>query len=175
MRANKKATENNRSVLNTFLIVVGVFILFGALFLTWQYFKNKPNYRDLKKEYSKMQIPSDWQLVGESSNKGTWGLFCWQLEGSECPHIIYEYKSGMITKTASNIMNELEQMITKQGYVIEKDDYGLRCTEKNINNENYSCFVVGSREKIVVSVGLYSKNADGDNGNWANITLNKKP
>ena len=152
--------STNKNIRPAFLwrpALVIIAIAFGLLviFFTWQYFINRPNYRDLRREYSKLVLPSDWQLVSESGNKGVWGLFCWQIEGSECPYVGSKYssKSHLNPKEDKSI---LDKIADSAGFVITERIY-KHC---ELTDDKYYCGVKAKNKNFSLEVSI-----GGTNGN----------
>jgi hypothetical protein len=83
----KSTKKSSKSGLKILIIGIIVFYFIAGLVIWGAYQNNKPNYRDLQAAYNQLNIPADWQLVSESSNKGLWGMFCvnGELNTSPCP------------------------------------------------------------------------------------------
>ena len=153
--ATKKQTAKGGSVLKPILIISGVTLAVIALFFAWQYAINRPNYRDLKREYSKLSIPSDWKLVSESDNKGVLGLFCWQIEGSECPYAGLQYSAT--TPPSPAIDNAVISKIVQSG------DFQIIETNNNhcvVETDNYYCSVSAKKNKMSLDVSIGVENAN---------------
>ena len=158
-----------------FGVIFGVIVAILVAIFTLFYFTNKPNYRDLQKEYDRIStfIPSDWQLVNESSNKGVLGLFCLQIEGSECPHLIVEYRRNTITnKDPLAITKNLQDILTNNGYTLLDDSY-QKCTSDDIDNNDYTCSATGFRNDIKANLSVDNSDSQGVSGNWSYISLRK--
>jgi predicted negative regulator of RcsB-dependent stress response len=55
------------------ILLIILAVLAGITLVGWLYYESqRPNYNDLQKAYSQLEIPSDWKLVSQSDNKGTW-------------------------------------------------------------------------------------------------------
>jgi hypothetical protein len=170
--------STNKNIRPAFLwrpALVIIAIAFGLLviFFTWQYFVNRPNYRDLRREYSKLVLPSDWQLISESGNKGAWGLFCWGIDDSSCPYINSNYSRAAIdSKTPDQIIDAMQAVITKNGYTLIKGTY-QKCSQNEIQNENYACGATGYKDSVELHVSIDSTDSKGNKGNWAGLFLSK--
>jgi hypothetical protein len=154
------------------LPISGIIIVLGLVFALL-YFNNRPNYRDLQKEFERISanIPADWQLVSESSNKGTWGLFCLQIEGSECPHLIVEYqRSALSGISPAAVIEELENILLDSGFTLLDDSY-QKCSDSNIEDDDYTCSASGSRDSIRANVSIKSKAPAGEIGDWSSLSL----
>jgi hypothetical protein len=151
MPTNKKAVSGFWPISRVFLIAAAVLIILIALFFTWQFYANRPNYRDLKKEYSKLVIPSNWVLESRNDEKGVAGLFCWGIDNSSCPNISSQYNS----KDAPNPVDDkalLNNIVKNLGYE-PKIEVNNNCV---VSSTNYSCSARGVKNNyaIVVSVGF---------------------
>lgn len=163
--------------LNSFMIGLGIIVLlFGISFLLL-YTTNRPNYRDIKKAYSKLQIPSDWKLVSERADNGVWGLFCWKDAKSNCPNLAAEYTTAQIrNKSSVEAMTILNSVVSGAGYKLDKvDANNIYCTDLKIKNNDHFCFVSASIDKIMIHISLTTKSLDNKNGSWAKIIINKRP
>jgi hypothetical protein len=169
---DKKQKTKNVSAWKPILVISSTFIVLVVLLFGWLYFANKPNYRDLQKEFNQLNIPADWELVSESSNKGVLGMFCWQIEGEECPYSIYEYSvSENISSNPEKIFETLYSILSSGGFRQEDNSYGLKCSESDIKSGNYLCYVVGLKNKVELSVTISDKSKTGEKGSWAKIGL----
>ncbi|MCK9641746.1 MAG: hypothetical protein M0R39_17725 [Prolixibacteraceae bacterium] len=153
MGGSKKITAKKRLLSKPFTVILGSIVLLLCLFFVWQYFINRPNYRDLKEEHSKLVIPSDWKFVNESSNKGTWGLFCWQIEGSECPYLGYQYSTDnpQDPEVDKAIINKI---IAAANYSVADKNF-KHCV---LGDENYQCEIIGEKDDVSLELSI---GADG--------------
>jgi hypothetical protein len=175
MRRKAKKVGSRRFNCKKTRLIAGAIVCVLALIFVLLYFTNRPNYRDLQKEYQRISafIPADWQLVSESSNKGTWGLFCLQVEGSECPHLIAEYsRDSIASQDLLTVTEKLQNILTSSGFTILDDSY-QKCTSDDIGNDDYTCSATGFRGDIKASLNIDSSDSQGTSGNWSYISLRK--
>jgi hypothetical protein len=168
--AKSRVKSRKRLVITCGGIAVVLVVVFALL-----YFTNRPNYRDLEKEFARISanIPADWQLVSESSNKGTWGLFCLQIEGSECPHLIAEFRRDAFSSTNPTIiLQSLEEILSKSGFQIRESSY-QKCTSMDISSNDYTCNASGYRDNIEASLSFDSSDSQSNSGDWSYISLSK--
>ncbi len=170
--ANKKEVKKASNKIVYIFFFIGLFILLLVGFLYYQ--SQRPNYRDLEKAFSELQVPEGWQEVSSSGNKGTWGLFCWQIEGEECPYKIVNYsRSQYNLQEVVNQLSEIKNVLNDQGYsdaVIKLD----KCTDSSINNLDYYCNITASNGSIEVYYEINSKNPQGLVGNFSSIVIARK-
>jgi hypothetical protein len=171
MGKNKKAAKDV-PVWKPIAVISGIVIVVIILIFSVLYVANRPNYRDLEKEYKRISanIPPDWQLVSTSSNKGTWGLFCLQIEGSECPHVIYEYKLSASLNNHEKMLDSVQNIVVSSGLTLTNNSY-QKCEEMNVVSGDYTCSSDGHTGSISVNVSLDGKDPNGNPGNWAFISI----
>ncbi len=170
--ANKKEAKkaSNKIVYIFFLAGLVILLLLGFIYYQMQ----RPNYRDLEKAFNELQVPEGWQEVSSSSNEGTWGLFCWQIEGEECPYKIVNYsRSQYNLQEVVDQLSEIKNVLNDQGYsdaFINLD----KCTDSSINNSDYNCNITASNGSIEVYYEINSKNPQGQVGNFSSIVITRK-
>jgi hypothetical protein len=154
--------------------ILGVIFLAIIVIFAWQYFAGRPNYRDLEKEYKLISanIPSDWTLVSQSSNKGLFGLFCLQIEGSECPHIIYEYRVGSPLADPLQMLSVTKDVVLSSGLSYLSDTF-KKCEEPDVSSRNFTCSSGGHSGGVFANVSLTNKNSAGEDGQWAFISISR--
>ena len=161
------------------LVVVGVAVAIYLVIVgvAWAYYQSqRPNYRDLEKAFNELNIPEDWQEVSSSKNSGTWGLFCWQIEGEACPYKITTYSR----ETATNYddiktrVAYIEQQLVNLGYDNASNVY-QKCSREDFINNDYHCGVGGVKDGTRLVVSLFSNNEKNSlKGNYASISLSKE-
>jgi len=137
-------------------IIVVLFVLgLVTLFFVWQYFINRPNYRDLEREYRKITIPTDWQLINRSDDKGALGYICWEIDNSACPSISTQYET-VETKSPDIDLDILYSIARDLGYDVQTDNNDS-CKDDAIQ---YSCKLTASKNNyaLVLSIGATSEN-----------------
>lgn len=148
--------KSNGNGLKVFILIVLVLFFFVSLVMLWLYASNKPNYNDLNKAYNKLNIPSDWKLVSESSKKGTMGMFCFGgiSDTSPCPIIYKRYTSPIVENKidVNNINNILAGY--GNGYVENYEN----CFSPTTNA--YYCTAKGIKNNIglIVTIGINNDN-----------------
>jgi hypothetical protein len=170
--ANKKEAKkaSNKIVYIFFLAGLVILLLLGFIYYQMQ----RPNYRDLEKAFNELQVPEGWQEVSSSSNEGTWGLFCWQIEGEECPYKIIEYKIDAINhESIYSQLDDTSEILKSRGYGNVSID-NTKCTEADFNGNKYSCKVIGTSGDIRVAISINSQAGDGAEGSYAYISLSTK-
>ena len=138
-----------RSKLFIALCVIVPVVLVVLVVIDWfvyPFVSLKPNYADVEATFNKLQIPSDWKLVSEGSNKGIAGRQC-PIESDGCFSKTTNYS------TPSSVMREdVEQVVLSSGCVSAavRDE-----TQKGDPREvfEYSCMAAGIRV-----VGTWTKN-----------------
>jgi hypothetical protein len=167
--ANKKQVTKASNKIVYIFFGVGLLILLLVGFLYYQ--SQRPNYRDLEKAFNELTIPEGWQEVSSSSNKGTWGLFCWQIEGEECPYKIveYQYQPGFM----ADKIDLLKQTLQSQGYSSVIFDE-TNCTQSKIDENNYFCKVTAEKNNIRLAISLNSQDSKAKPGNYAYISFSAK-
>lgn len=163
--ANGKSS-NNRWQVVALVVLVTFFVI--SLLILWLYASNKPNYRDLDKAYNKLNIPSDWQLVSQSSNKGLGGMFCSSgtTDTSPCPVLSKEFKIKYIKYDQiyfNQIFNELFSSYS------ESKNANVNCN--NIGENDYRCYKEFTHENISIYSSVSSLDSKGKNGSWATIVI----
>jgi hypothetical protein len=144
-----KKTRSNIPAWKPILTISAIVIAVAALFFGWQYAINRPNYHDLQKEFSKLSIPANWKLVSESNNRGVLGLFCWQIEGSECPYVGAKYSK---TSDPDPVLDKkaLTTIVESAGFqLIETDD-----TNCILGINNYYCSADARKNKLSLEVSI---------------------
>ena len=164
MGASSKKSRNAASNKKSIFITAGIFVVFLLLGF-WYYQSRRPNYRDLEKAYSELQIPADWTLENSSSNKGTLGLFCWQLEGEACPYLNNQYANKSV------ITDENQQKIS-QGLLGTKYNFVKVFNKESCKVTDGSCGYIYVNKNIQAVVSFKSKNENGQQK--INISLSKK-
>lgn len=163
-----KQTSRSVPAWKPILAISAIVIAVAALFFGWQYTINRPNYRDLQKEFNKLSIPADWTLVSESSNKGVLGLFCWSLSDSPCPEYGKKYANQ------SNIDPETDQKFIEDTLILS----GYQIVDRKLTNcavqigNKYFCYEQGTRSNIAAAISI-SKEVDSDTKKLS-ITLEPK-
>jgi hypothetical protein len=168
--ANKKEAKkaSNKIVYIFFLVGVVVLLLLGFVY----YQSQRPNYRDLEKAFNELQVPEGWQEVSSSSNKGTWGLFCWQIEGEECPYLTVVYKREPIIGY-NELQKKIKQTITmleQSGYKIKQPE-NIYCDEPQFNNADYLCEVSAEKNSKRVSITYRSSDATQNKGDFVSVSI----
>jgi hypothetical protein len=170
--ANKKDVKKASNKIVYIFFLVGLVILLLVGFLYYQ--SQRPNYRDLEKTFSELTIPEGWIEVSSSSNEGTLGLFCWQIEGEECPYKIVEYKIDAINhESVYSQLEDTSEILKSIGYGNVSID-NTKCTEADFTGNKYSCKVIGTSGDIRVAISINSQASDGVEGSYAYISLSTK-
>lgn len=173
MGASSKKTSKPSSNKKSLLIIGGIFA--AVLLLSfWYYQSQRPNYRDLEKEFVSLNIPGDWAAISSSSNKGTLGLFCWQIEGEACPYLLKEFSAPTKFDLANidQLKKEMRQQITNLGYnQIESYE---RCAAANFENNDFTCSVAGTKNGKKIYVAATAQSASGNKGNYIVISLSRE-
>jgi hypothetical protein len=172
MRRRAKKVSSRRSNCKKAGLTVVAIVCILALIFVLLYFTNRPNYRDLQKEYQKISIPADWQLVSESSNKGTWGLFCLGVDDSSCPYINNEFTVSTYPNSASDVIQSLQKIVSDAGYSL-RDEPQDKCNDFYLQEKEYVCGAVGGNNNIEFYVDLSSSDSRGESGSWASIRLSR--
>lgn len=149
--------------------------LIVLMFFGWQYAINRPNYRDLQNAYKDLKLPADWQKVSETSNKGTLGLFCWQIGGEECPYMHIEL-DRTVDIAMAEISTYARRILAENGYSIYKDASYIdkKCSLSDISQSNYSCSERGYKNNLSVYIELSSENSFGKKGQWLFVGIKKQ-
>jgi hypothetical protein len=149
----KKSKQKPVSVWKSILVISAIILAVIALLFVWQYFINRPNYYDLKREYSKLTIPSNWKLVNRDDNKGVLGLFCWGIDDSSCPSISESFVSNEPLNSSLD-MSVITNIATRSGYDIKTIDV-KNCID---NNDVYVCGIkaVKTNDALVINIGKNS-------------------
>lgn len=132
-------------------ILVGSFVVLVLLgFLYYQ--SQRPNYRDLEKEFSTLQIPADWELVSESSSKGWKGLFCFTAKIDEtCPYLEVNYQNSVKLDPDSD-KKLLTTLASEAGYSTSDVNYE-NC---NLSAEKYYCILFAEKNGINARLSVSS-------------------
>jgi hypothetical protein len=146
--------KNSASAWKPVLVITGGCVVLFLVVFGFLYYTNKPNYRDLEKEYSKLSIPSDWKLVGQDFEKGVFGFLCIQVD-TACPAIYSQYRDSSSISSNKDLLT-INNIFLKSNILIKKrllDD----C--KEYRGDKYYCRVEGSHQKIgiIISVGSNSR------------------
>ncbi len=149
------------------LVLLIVFFVVSLMFL-WLYASNKPNFRDLKQSYNKLNIPSDWQLVNEYNKTGTAGMFCLNnlSDTSPCPVLINEYKVPE---------NTIDQILMTQTFnevfanFPSAESQEIQCSNLE-NSEGYDCKKIIEKNNIEITLSLSTVDSNGNTGSWAIIS-----
>lgn len=150
------------------LVLLIVFFVVSLMFL-WLYASNKPNFRDLKQAYNKLNIPSDWQLVNEYNKTGTAGMFCLNnlSDTSPCPVLSKEFKTQsvitdqiLLTQTFNEIFSNFSNAKIEE----------IECT--NIGeSEYYRCFKEIIINKTSLYVSVSNINSKSEKGSWGTVVI----
>jgi hypothetical protein len=158
---------SNKIVYIFFLVGLVILLLLGFLY----YQSQRPNYRDLEKAFNELTIPEGWKEVSSSSNQGTWGLFCWQIEGEACPYKIVEYSRP--NDSVEKKIDLVQSSLRSDGYSNVKFDDN-NCNQSKINKNNYFCKVTAEKNGIRLAISINSQESKGKPGNYAYISLSAK-
>ena len=170
-KKNVPKKTSNKIFIIFFLAILAVVTLTGFIY----YQSQRPNFRDLEAAFNELNIPSDWQQVSESSNRGTWGLFCWQLEGEACP-----YKINTYTRVPISDYKRMEQLLTSTrseleglGYT-EAEKVYQKCDEIDLAQNDYQCGVGGVKNGVRLVVSYFSNSdTDSTKGNYVSVSVSK--
>lgn len=169
-KKNKKQSSAWRSI----VVILVFFVSLLVVFFVWQYYKNRPNYKDLKTEFNNLKIPAEWKLVSESGNKGTLGLFCFSISDNPCPVYAKNYEQNAAPNPTVD-KQTVENILISSGYKIVNTRYNSCVLDLN---QKYFCYAEGYKNKIaalvsvskeldrdikILSIGLESKSAAGLN------------
>lgn len=148
-------------------IIGALVIIFGVL-----YAANRPNYRDLEKEFKRISanIPSDWTFTSKNEHSGTFGVFCLGIDDSFCPLMIYEYRVSQNIKSEVDALTKAKEFITRSGFDLTNGSY-QKCEAQDIASNDYSCSSSGRKGNIEAIVTLSSKNSRGKIGSWALVSI----
>ena len=168
----KKQPEkvSNKIVYIFFLVGLIVLLLLGFLY----YQSQRPNYRDLEKAFNELTVPEGWQEVSSSSNQGTLGLFCWQIEGEACPYKIVNYSRNQ--DSLQGIVDQLgtvQNQMSNLGYTdisINLD----RCNEVLIKSSDFNCNITSTKGAVEVYYEINGKSPQGQAGNYASVVITRK-
>jgi hypothetical protein len=168
--ANKKEAKkaSNKIVYIFFLSGLVILLLLGFIYYQMQ----RPNFRDLEKAFSELQVPEGWQEVSSSSNEGTWGLFCWQIEGEECPYKTVVYKREPIIGY-NELQNKIKQsiaMLEQSGYRFKQSE-NIYCDELQFNNKDYLCEVSADKNGKEVTITYRSTDAMQNKGDFVSVSI----
>jgi len=168
----KKQPEkvSNKIVYIFFLVGLIVLLLLGFLY----YQSQRPNYRDLEKAFNELTIPEGWQEVSSSSNQGTWGLFCWQIEGEACPYITKVYARENVSdyNKLQSRLEEIKQSLLQLGYnpVASEQEY---CSEIQVNQNDYICSIKLSKRGKSVYIAFRSSDANQVKGDFVTVSISR--
>lgn len=156
------------------LVVVGVAVAIYLVIVgvAWAYYQSqRPNYRDLEKAFNELNIPEDWQEVSSSKNEGTWGLFCWQIEGETCPYLTQVFSRTNQTQDNIDILlNEVKNNFINSGYTI-KSFSNEKCRAEYISSIEYSCSIIAAKNNIEVYYDVRGSDQQGQPGSFATIVV----
>lgn len=171
----KNQPKSKKNILIGIGIALAIYLLIiGAAFAYYQ--SQRPNFRDLEKAFNELNIPEDWQQVSSSQNSGTWGLFCWQLEGEACPYKITTYTRGVANNydDIKTRVDNIELQLVNLGYDKALNVY-QKCTQEDFFNNDYNCGAGGVKDGTRLVVSLFSNNEKNSlKGNYASISLSKE-
>ncbi len=155
------------------ILLIILAVVAGFACVGWLYYESqRPNYNDLQKAYNQLEIPSDWKLVSQSDNKGTWGKFCWQIGGESCPYLQAEFKRNPVTSQSevSKIIMDIGDTLSAQSYTVNTNSY-QKCSEKEFNEQTYTCSISGVKNGIEVYYSIDAVNSKGTKGDFAHISV----
>lgn len=136
---------------------IGMVLVIVAIFAFYQ--SQRPNYRDLEREFQSLNIPANWKLESNSSNKGFLGLACFQIAGEQCPYIVTDY---LVPESRNRA--DIEETFAKisstnsESKLLEDDGYGSKCSDSDIEAGNYYCRRVYDQGGIYLKIILLSDN-----------------
>ena len=171
MPKKKEVSKISNKIVYIFFLV-GLVIL---LFLGFLYYQSKrPNYRDLEKAFNELTIPDGWKEVSSSSNQGTWGLFCWQIEGEECPYItkVYSRENVPDYNKLQSKLEEIKQSLFQLGYKSVASDQEY-CSEKQVNQNDYICSIKLSKTGKSVYIAFRSSDANQVKGDFVTVSISR--
>lgn len=161
--SSKKANKPSSSK-KSLLIIGGIFA--AVLLLSfWYYQSQRPNYRDLEKEFVSLNIPSDWAAINSSSNKGTLGLFCWQIEGETCPYLNNKFLSK--NNIEASAQKKASQEVLGSAYSFTGLFNEMACEDPKL-----SCGYVFSKGSVQAVMSY--KTVNEPEGQQIDISLGKK-
>ena len=169
-KKNVPKKTSNKIFIIFFLAILAVVTLTGFIY----YQSQRPNFRDLEAAFNELNIPSDWQQVSESSNRGTWGLFCWQLEGEACPYktVVYSRKDLRNYEELQDYIAKTKKWLESEGYSTSKID-NQYCSDDLFNNDDYLCAIAGQKNSQIINVTLRSTDANQKSGSFLSLVLSK--
>jgi hypothetical protein len=147
------------------ILLIILAVLAGIALVGWLYYESKrPNYNDLQKAYSRLEIPSDWKLTKEYSVTGYRKMFCFTAGIDEaCPVLNKTYENAFNTnKDPVADISLARKIIDSGGFTITEE----RLSRCNNESDIYYCEFIGSKGsiKINMTIGVDEKSK--------NLTLN---
>ncbi len=134
-----------RKFLKVSAVVVGAFVIIAGIWtvdnLIYPFKSETPNFADVERAFNKLKVPSDWQEVSSSENRGLYGRGCNPLNDSGCFHKgkTFSIPENINTNNLINVFNE--NKLCPALNVSEIDYKGQ--TEKTAN---FSCGIGGGLE-----------------------------
>lgn len=100
----KTASWWSRNKTIVLVTLTGMALVVAALFAFYQ--SQRPNYRDLEREYQSLNIPANWQLISNKNNNGFLGITCFQIAGETCPYLSSRYTLEYLTIEKQLVLSE---------------------------------------------------------------------
>lgn len=137
-------------------------LTFIALFLAYDtlWGSNSPNYYSVRKAATSFEVPAEWQNSGVDENRGTLGLWCFQVSGGLCPYYEVSY-SGYLFYNKEDTIELLQELAQQNGYEVTFT-YTAQCNDVALGNGKLHCFVDGKKGNKLLSLGVESINRNGD-------------
>lgn len=140
---------------NKKLIVVASIVLLAVVLLSFLFYQSqRPNYRDLEKEFSKLQIPGDWTLVQSDDKKGLGGRSCIGVASDvSCPILQRIYTTSKTTD-----MSVPFNLLAPEGYTLQSKECfnppdNTSCKYVYFNNTySLSFYSYSSQKNLMISV-----------------------
>jgi hypothetical protein len=163
-----KKTKKRVFVWKPIVAVSGAVIAVLVVIFFVLYFANKPNYRDLQKEFDRLNIPADWELISTTKTGDTLGgTICLEID-LVCPQLIVSYKHLSIDRDTTeevvkNIFNDLS--------------YDKNCELSYDYAGREYCTYVHIQSKIKISINFtYTNESESSELNReTSISVNKYP
>jgi hypothetical protein len=145
---NKKDVKkaSNKIVYIFFLVGLVILLLLGFIYYQMQ----RPNYRDLEKAFSELNIPQDWMLEDKGGVSGWKGLFCFTAGIDEACPVFGASFSKKDDIDPVDDMALIGNMIEPTRFRVIEKDYN----DCNIMAEKYYCSVLTTSAGIRLHIGI---------------------
>jgi hypothetical protein len=168
MVAKMGATKPRPKSRKRLVIICGGIAVILVVVFALLYFTNRPNYRDLEKEFAQLNIPASWEVTSTTKTGDTLGgTICLEIDLT-CPQLIVSYKH-------LNIDREAADEIAKDIFNVLDYDKNCELSSDYAGREYCTYSHIQSRIKISVNFTFTSATENSELNRETSISVNKYP